>query len=46
MEMPGIDVYGNSIFQLRDSPTLSVMREVSSDHTTKTATRTKNACIL
>ena len=42
MEMPGIDIYGNSIFQLRDSPTLSVMREMLSEHTTKTATRTKD----
>lgn len=45
MEIPEFVIHGNSGWHSRDSPTLSVMREMPNEHTTKIATRAKNACI-
>ena len=45
MEILGIAIYGNSIQQLRDSPTLLAIGEMLNEHTTKLATRTKNVSI-
>lgn len=41
MEIPEFVVHGNSGWHSRDSPTLSVMREMPNEHITKQATRTK-----
>lgn len=41
METPGYYVYGNSIHNIRASPTLLVIEEMFNEHITNKATRTK-----
>ena len=46
MEIPEFAIYGNSKWHSRDSTTLSVMREMPNEHTTKIATGTKDGSIF